>query len=126
MLCVANNFLWRSFACLASIGSTDFTIDAILVVATKRNIGILGLDRGGVETYQITLGGDHTETATVGERTGPGFSAEDIVPAVERLVAAYLDLRDDPKETFLQTYRRVGMVPFKQALYEPREAAHAA
>ncbi|MEO0359421.1 MAG: nitrite/sulfite reductase, partial [Pseudomonadota bacterium] len=57
------------------------------------HIGILGLDRAGVENYQITLGGDGTETATIGERAGPGFSADDIIPAIERLVLGYLDLR---------------------------------
>ncbi|MFT6674008.1 MAG: sulfite reductase (NADPH) hemoprotein beta-component [Sulfitobacter sp.] len=81
------------------------------------HIGILGLDRAGVENYQITLGGDGTEDATIGERAGPGFSAEDIIPAIERLVLAYLDLRNDPAETFLQSYRRLGLTPFKAALY---------
>ncbi len=89
------------------------------------HIGILGLDRAGVENYQITLGGDGTETATIGERAGPGFSAEEIVPAVERLVMAYLDLREDREETFLQTYRRLGLAPFKAALY-PEARANAA
>ena len=65
------------------------------------HIGILGLDRAGVENYQITLGGDGTETATIGERTGPGFAHDEIVPAIERLIAAYLDHRDNPEETFL-------------------------
>ena len=82
------------------------------------HIGILGLDRGGVETYQITLGGDGTETATLGERTGPGFSYEDIVPAIERIVGAYLKVRTSVEEPFLETYRRVGLDPFKAALYE--------
>ncbi|MEM9551835.1 MAG: nitrite/sulfite reductase [Pseudomonadota bacterium] len=89
------------------------------------HIGILGLDRAGVENYQITLGGDGTETASVGERAGPGFSADDIVPAIERLVAAYLDIRESDDETFLQTYRRVGLPPFKAALY-PETQANAA
>jgi sulfite reductase (NADPH) hemoprotein beta-component len=90
------------------------------------HIGILGLDRAGVENYQITLGGDHTETAAVGERTGPGFPADEIVPAVERIVAAYLDLRHED-ETFIEAYRRVGMAPFKAALYgETKERARAA
>jgi len=86
------------------------------------HIGILGLDRAGVENYQITLGGDGTEDATIGERAGPGFSADDIIPAVERLVMAYLDLRNDPGETFLQTYRRLGLAPFKSALYSEAQA----
>ncbi|QFT96262.1 Sulfite reductase [ferredoxin] [Roseovarius sp. THAF8] len=89
------------------------------------HIGILGLDRAGVENYQITLGGDHTETAAIGDRTGPGFSADEIIPAVERLVETYLDQRQDRDETFLQFYRRVGMAPFKTALYE-QDKAYAA
>ncbi|WP_425043796.1 nitrite/sulfite reductase [Primorskyibacter sp. S87] len=86
------------------------------------HIGILGLDRAGVENYQITLGGDGTENATIGERTGPGFAYDQIVPAIERLVYAYLDLRDSSEETFLETYRRVGMAPFKAALYSETRA----
>ncbi|MXX91342.1 MAG: nitrite/sulfite reductase [Boseongicola sp. SB0665_bin_10] len=90
------------------------------------HIGILGLDRAGVENYQVTLGGDGTETAAIGERAGPGFPAEEIVPAVERLVHAYLDLRSGRRETFLQTYRRLGIGPFKAALYPERVDANAA
>ena len=81
------------------------------------HIGVLGLDRAGVENYQITLGGDGTEDASLGTRTGPGFSAEEIIPAIERLVLGYLDLRNDPGETFLQAYRRLGLAPFKAVLY---------
>ncbi|MDU9003460.1 nitrite/sulfite reductase [Sedimentitalea todarodis] len=88
------------------------------------HIGILGLDRAGVENYQITLGGDATEDAALGERVGPGFSADDVIPAIERLVYAYLDLRKESSETFLQTYRRIGLAPFKSALY-PRAAVAA-
>ncbi|NNK78641.1 MAG: nitrite/sulfite reductase [Litoreibacter sp.] len=89
------------------------------------HIGILGLDRAGVENYQITLGGDGTETAAIGERAGPGFAYDEIVPAIERLIDTYLDLRTDSSETFLQTYRRLGLRPFKAALY-PETKAHAA
>ena len=89
------------------------------------HIGILGLDRAGVENYQITLGGDGTEDAAIGERAGPGFSADGIIPAIERLVMGYLDLRAEPSETFLQTYRRLGLAPFKAVLY-PEGKAHAA
>ena len=86
------------------------------------HIGILGLDRAGVENYQVTLGGDHTETAKVGDRAGPGFSAEEIVPAVERIVDTYLELRSDKKEEFIETYRRIGLAPFKAALYPEAQA----
>jgi sulfite reductase (NADPH) hemoprotein beta-component len=89
------------------------------------HIGILGLERAGVETYQITLGGDPTETAAIGERTGPGFAAEEIVGAVERIVLAYLGLRRDEEETFIETFRRVGMDPFQAVLY-PKETEDAA
>jgi len=89
------------------------------------HIGILGLDRAGVENYQITLGGDGTEDAAIGERAGPGFSAEEIIPAIERIVMTYLDLRREKAETFLQTYRRLGLAPFKAALY-PEAKADAA
>ena len=65
------------------------------------HIGILGLDRAGVENYQITLGGDGTETAAIGEKAGHGFAYDEVVPAVERLIEAYLDLRLEPGETFL-------------------------
>ena len=80
-------------------------------------IGILGLDKAGVESYQITLGGDATETATLGDRTGPGFGYDEVPDIVEKIVDTYLDVRDGDRETFLQTYRRVGMEPFKEALY---------
>ncbi len=90
------------------------------------HIGILGLDRAGVENYQITLGGDGTETTVIGERAGPGFAYDEILPAIERLIAAYLDLREDAAETFLETYRRLGAEPFKAALYPAEETANAA
>jgi sulfite reductase (NADPH) hemoprotein beta-component len=90
------------------------------------HIGILGLDRAGVENYQITLGGDATETAALGERAGPGFAYDEIVPAVERLVEAYLENRADEEETFLQAYRRLGPDPFRQALYPPEARSDAA
>ena len=82
------------------------------------HIGILGLDRKGEETYQITLGGSGDETASLGDLTGPGFSTDDVVDAVENIVDTYLGLRAGPDEDFLAAYRRVGMAPFKKALYE--------
>lgn len=88
------------------------------------HIGILGLDRAGVENYQITLGGDGTETASIGERMGPGFAYDEVTDAVERIVRAYLDRRAGPEETFLETYRRLGAEPFKDALY-PKETVDA-
>jgi sulfite reductase (NADPH) hemoprotein beta-component len=82
------------------------------------HIGILGLERAGEETYQITLGGSGDETASVGQITGPGFSSENVVDAIETIVATYMSQRRDGVEDFLSTYRRIGMAPFKEALYE--------
>ena len=81
------------------------------------HIGILGLDRAGVENYQITLGGDGYEIPTLGQRAGAGFPADEVVPAIDRLVNAYLELRSSPHERFLDAYRRLGVAPFKAALY---------
>jgi sulfite reductase (NADPH) hemoprotein beta-component len=90
------------------------------------HIGILGLDRAGVENYQITLGGDGTETASIGEKTGPGFAYDEIVDAIERIIRAYLEVRSHKEETFLQTYRRLGLTPFKKALYGSEDGRDAA
>ena len=81
------------------------------------HIGILGLDRAGVENYQITLGGDGTQDAAIGERTGPGFSYDEILGAIDKIIAHYLDARHSADEDFLAYYRRVGMAPFKEVLY---------
>ena len=91
------------------------------------HIGILGLDRAGVENYQITLGGDGSETTSLGDRAGPGFAAEALIPALERLLRAYLALRRDQDEPFLAAYRRLGAAPFKEALYgtDTGEKGHA-
>jgi len=90
------------------------------------HIGILGLDRAGVENYQITLGGDGTETAVIGDKTGPGFAYDEITGAIERILRQYLALRIEPAETFLQAYRRLGMAPFKAALYDTESEQDAA
>ncbi|MDA8768338.1 nitrite/sulfite reductase, partial [Planktomarina temperata] len=88
------------------------------------HIGILGLEKAGVESYQITLGGDAGADAEIGTRAGPGFGADEIVPAIERLLLGYLQLRMDRSESFLAAYRRLGLAPFKAILY--RQARKAA
>ena len=80
------------------------------------HIGILGVDRKGVENYQILLGGSGAEDASLGEILGPGFDSEGIADAVENVVATYTKLRHSG-ERLLDTYRRVGPVPFKERLY---------
>jgi sulfite reductase (NADPH) hemoprotein beta-component len=83
------------------------------------HIGILGLDKRGEEFYQITLGGSSSESASIGQIIGPGFAAEQVPEAVEKIVDTYLKLRSGKDETFLSAYRRLGPQPFKEALYAP-------
>lgn len=80
------------------------------------HIGILGVDKKGTENYQLLLGGSGAEDASLGKITGPGFSEDGIVDAVERVTDKYLQVREDG-ERFLDTYRRVGIDPFKEAIY---------
>jgi sulfite reductase (NADPH) hemoprotein beta-component len=81
------------------------------------HIGILGLDKKGVESYQIALGGSADETCSIGEVMGPGFSSEEIIDVIEKLVDIYLELRLSKDEDFLAAVRRVGMEPFQKAIY---------
>ena len=80
------------------------------------HIGILGVDKKGVENYQILLGGSGAEDAKLGKILGPAFDADGIVNAVENVIDTYTELRHDG-ERFLDTYRRVGAAPFKERLY---------
>ncbi|QNA83474.1 nitrite/sulfite reductase [Sphingomonas sp. So64.6b] len=80
------------------------------------HIGILGVDKKGTENYQLLLGGSGAEDASLARITGPGFDEDGIVDAVEKVTNVYLASREDG-ERFLDTYRRVGLDPFKEALY---------
>jgi sulfite reductase (NADPH) hemoprotein beta-component len=88
-------------------------------------IGILGLDKAGVENYQITLGGDPGDGAALGERLGPGIDADAVPAAIERIVDTYLVRRASKDEPFIETVRRVGLEPFRTAFQteEPERAA---
>ena len=80
------------------------------------HIGIIGVDKKGTENYQLSLGGSGAEDVSLAKITGPGFDEDGIVDAVETVTNVYLERREDG-ERFLDTYRRVGMEPFKEALY---------
>jgi sulfite reductase (NADPH) hemoprotein beta-component len=80
------------------------------------HVGILGVDRKGVENYQLLLGGSEAEDVSLAKITGPGFDEAGIIDAVETAADVYLREREDG-ERFLDTYRRIGMTPFKEALY---------
>jgi sulfite reductase (NADPH) hemoprotein beta-component len=81
------------------------------------HIGILGVDRKGEENYQLLLGGSAGEDTSLAAILGPGFNQDGIVNAVEKVVEKYLTERADKSERFLDTYRRIGAKPFKEAVY---------
>ena len=87
------------------------------------DIGILGLDKAGVENYQITLGGRVGMDAALGEKMGPGFTESELLLALDRLFDAYLALRRGSDEVFSEAVKRLGTSPFKSALYEVADAA---
>ena len=76
--------------------------------------------------YQITLGGSSENDATLGDRTGPSVGRENVAEAVETIIRTYLEVREGEDEVFLDCYRRVGMAPFKAALYPDKSKAEAA
>ena len=80
------------------------------------HIGILGVDKKGTENYQLLLGGSGAEDVSLGKITGPGFDEDGVVDAIERVTDRYIAVREEG-ERFLDTYRRVGMQPFKEAIY---------
>jgi sulfite reductase (NADPH) hemoprotein beta-component len=80
------------------------------------HIGILGVDKKGEEFYQICLGGSQSGTAQVARILGPSFRREDVPAVIETILERFLALREG-EDTFLQTFNRVGMEPFKEAVY---------
>ncbi len=81
------------------------------------HIGILGVDKKGVEYYQVTLGGAADEKTAIGDIVGRAFTEGEVVDAIETIVTTYIGVRKDG-ERFIDTYRRVGIDPFKESLYE--------
>jgi sulfite reductase (NADPH) hemoprotein beta-component len=80
------------------------------------HIGILGVDKKGEEAYQITLGGEAGPDAALGQIVGPSFSYDEVVDAIETIIETYLRTRQDG-ERFIDCFRRIGLAPFKEALY---------
>jgi len=77
---------------------------------------VLGVDRKGVENYQLLFGGSEGADTSIGSIVGPGFSEDGIVDAIERATGVYL-ARREAGERFLDTWRRIGNAPFKDAIY---------
>jgi sulfite reductase (NADPH) hemoprotein beta-component len=81
------------------------------------HIGILGISKNGEEFYQVMLGGSASDDASLGQWLGPAVPQARVVDAIERIVHAFMELRQ-PGERFLDAYRRVGPAPFKEAVYD--------
>ena len=94
------------------------------------HIGILGVDKDGKEWYQVTLGGSDGSAlsgpATPGKVVGPSFSAAEVPAVVEAILDTYRELRTSAAERFIDTLRRVGHDPFKQAANGARHTDHRA
>ena len=102
-----------------NLGKLDLNISGCMNACGHHhvgNIGILGVDKKGAEFYQITLGGHADHDASIGDILGPSFAAEVIPDVVEEILNTYLDLRSEG-EDFIDTYRRVGIQPFKERAY---------
>jgi sulfite reductase (NADPH) hemoprotein beta-component len=80
------------------------------------NIGVLGVDKDGEEWYQITLGGEQGNDAAIGKVIGPSFYADEIPDVMTSIINTYVGQRHD-EESFIETYRRLGVAPFKAAAY---------
>jgi sulfite reductase (NADPH) hemoprotein beta-component len=80
------------------------------------NIGVLGVDKDGEEWYQITLGGEQGNDAAIGKVIGPSFYADEIPDVMTSIINTYVGKRDG-EESFIETYRRLGVAPFKEAAY---------
>jgi sulfite reductase (NADPH) hemoprotein beta-component len=107
------------------IGSLDLNISGCINACGHHHvghIGILGVDKNGEEWYQITLGGRQSgasahDKAAIGKIIGPSLSRADVPDAVERLIERYLDVRTSKSEAFVDTVARLGLEPFKEAVY---------
>ncbi|MEJ2532595.1 MAG: nitrite/sulfite reductase [Halioglobus sp.] len=104
---------------LYDLGPLDLNISGCMNACGHHhigNIGILGVDKKGQEFYQISLGGNQGKDASIGKILGPSFGQEEMPDIMEKILSTYLALREE-EETFLDTYRRVGIGPFKERVY---------
>ena len=119
----------KSEALVESVGELSINVSGCMNACGHHhvgNIGILGVDKRGREFFQLTLGGSSERDAALGERLGPGLPREKVPEAIEAITGVYLRLREDG-ECFVETCRRVGVEPFRAAVYgTPGRTRHAA
>jgi sulfite reductase (NADPH) hemoprotein beta-component len=102
------------------IGELDLNISGCINACGHHHvghIGILGVDKAGEEWYQITIGGRQGNRAAIGKIIGRSVSRAEVPDVVERLIETYLELRHSPQETFADAVGRLGLEPFKEAVY---------
>lgn len=102
------------------IGHLDLNISGCMNACGHHHvghIGILGVDKKGDEFYQISLGGNSDHDSSIGDILGPSFSADEMADVIEEVLNTYLDLRLSANEQFIETYRRIGLAPFKERVY---------
>ena len=104
---------------LYDLGPLDLNISGCMNACGHHHvghIGILGVDKKGQEFYQICLGGSAGKDASIGKILGPSFGSEEVPGVIGKVLDTYVALRTE-EETFLDTYRRVGLAPFKESVY---------
>ncbi len=102
------------------IGELDLNISGCMNSCGHHHIGhigILGVDKGGEEWYQISIGGAQGNNASLGKVIGPSFARADVPDVIEQLIAYYLEQRDAPEERFIDVVQRLGVEPFKKHIY---------
>ena len=112
---------------LYDLGPIDLNISGCMNACGHHHvghIGILGVDKRGEEFYQISLGGNASDTASLGKIIGPSFARADVVPAIQSILDTYVESRT-PEETFLDTYRRIGLDTFKENVYRVDKQLYA-
>lgn len=104
---------------LHDIGNLDLNISGCMNACGHHhvgNIGILGVDKKGSEFYQVSLGGSAGVDASLGKILGPSFGEGEIADVIEKIINVYIDNRNE-EERFIDTYRRIGIDPFKERVY---------
>lgn len=104
---------------LYDLGNIDLNISGCMNACGHHhvgNIGILGVDKKGEEFYQVSIGGASGHDASIGKILGPSFAQEEVSGIIQKLMNVYVENRSE-EERFIDTYRRVGITPFKEAAY---------
>ena len=113
--------LFDNYDFLFDIGTISLNISGCMNACGHHhvgNIGILGVDKDGSEWYQITLGGQQGVNASLGKVIGPSFSADEVPAVIKEILNIYIAQRDTEEEEFIDCYNRIGLDPFKEAIYK--------